>query len=47
MADSEEKPEPVVVWKEDNESNEDLRVGEKDGRVTWKTVMAVIVSCKV
>lgn len=39
-----EKPQPVVEWKEGSvESNEDLRVGEEDGRVTWKTILAVIV----
>jgi hypothetical protein len=48
VTDADEKPESVVEWREaGSESNEDLRVGEEDGKVTWKTILAVIVSSTV
>lgn len=43
-----EKPaDPVVEYKEDHDSsdsNEELRQNEDDGHVTWKTILAVLVS---
>ena len=48
ITDADEKPEPVVEWKDvGGENNEDLRVGEDGGKVTWKPVLAVVVGSKV